>query len=786
MKRILLFLFFAFSVICSLLATETDRWSLHLTYHKAEQILGVEKTLYVLYEGNLLAYDTEDQSVRTFDKLNGLSDKGVARFGRSATENCLVLLYNDRNVDLLYDNGDVVNIPQIKNNAEEDIVTRQMNVCGDWAAISTEEGVILLNLPRAEIKGYYRLGEAVNDAFIIGNTLYAGVKGAVIKGNINDNLYDRSQWKTVTEFGINRFVPFGNGAYMLVASDASDVPGLCYLEAGSASGENGNVTAESWTSISPNRFESGSVNGSRIQFQSGPFVMTMSADTYAVAGDIVRLPASVSAIVYTQDGTYWSLTLDNQLQNWRYDAAEKIFTALETKVGGYGPAHDNAYKFRYAGERLLVAGGRMDNSGAVYAPTAMYYENGIWTNLQDTGFILNDGAPYRNVTDMVQDPSDPDHHYVSTTSGLVEFREGRFVAHFNYSNSPLESFLKSGATAFYVVADGLNFDSSGNLWMTNYGVEDAIKILKADGTWSKLSNTEYSNVPAPEKMMFDSKGRVWLTSLRNTSAYTSGIFGLDYRGTIDDTDDDRSYFRSEAVNEDGTECNLQYSNVITEDHDGQLWVGCHQGVFAITDPDDWFTGNFSIYQPKVPRNDGTNYADYLLNGVDVRAIAVDGGNRKWIGTLGSGLYLVSPDGSEVLEHFTAEETPLLSNNIYTLAVHPRTGELMIGTEAGICSYRTDIVPPADRLEKSNIKVYPNPVRPGYAGKLVVTGLTEGAEVKIVTTGHQLVARGNAVGGTFTWDVRHMASGRRVAPGVYYVLIAKAGGGESVATKFVVV
>ena len=187
----------------------------------------------------------------------------------------------------------------------------------------------------------------------------------------------------------------------------------------------------------------------------------------------------------------------------------------------------------------------------------------------------------------------------------------------------------------------------------------------------------------------------------------------------------------------------------------------------------------------MPRNDGTNYADYLLTGVTVHAIAVDGGNRKWLGTIGGGLYLVSADGSEILEHFTTADSPLLSDNIFSLAINEETGELMIGTDAGLCSYRTGVSRAMPTLSKNQIKVYPNPVRPEFNGMVTISGLTDGADVKIVSAGSQLVASGTAVGGSFRWDVRD-ASGRRVGSGVYYVMITTADGSTAVAAKFVVI
>lgn len=154
--------------------------------------------------------------------------------------------------------------------------------------------------------------------------------------------------------------------------------------------------------------------------------------------------------------------------------------------------------------------------------------------------------------------------------------------------------------------------------------------------------------------------------------------------------------------------------------------------------------------------------------------------------MGSGVYLVNPDGSEVLAHYTEANSPLLSDEINSMAINEETGELFIASNAGICSFRTNVTSSHETLAESNVKIFPNPVRPEYSGNVTIAGLTEGAEVKILSTGSQLVARGNAVGGSFVWDVCQTTTGRRVAPGVYYVMVATHDGKKSVAGKIVVI
>ena len=173
---------------------------------------------------------------------------------------------------------------------------------------------------------------------------------------------------------------------------------------------------------------------------------------------------------------------------------------------------------------------------------------------------------------------------------------------------------------------------------------------------------------------------------------------------------------------------------------------------------------------KVPRNDGTNNADYLLTGVPVSAIAVDAANRKWIGTTGNGLYLISEDNIETISHFTTENSPLVSDNILSLAVNNSTGEVMIGTDRGLMGFMGEKTAEPNKISDDDLKIYPNPVRPDYYGDVTIEGLPYGAEVKITTTGGQVVTSGKSSNGEFKWDVRD-AYGNDVGSGVYFVLVS---------------
>ena len=763
-------------------AADNDLWKLYLSYNSAEQVVATGTQLYALFGGNLLSYDTEDTSTQTYEKISGLSDKDIDYMGYSTTQKCLVLLYANNNIDLLYDDGRIVNYPSIKNFSDYTVTTTSMTVNGDWAAIGTTEGVILFDVGQCKIKNSFRWGVSVNAAARVGDNLYVSTADSIYKGALGDNLYNFSSLHALCQASAYGFVPFGNAGLYLLLMYQSARPqyyGIYYVADAAADG-----TPE-LLRVSSLVVNAGSATSTGAQFTGSSNVLLTTAD--APATEAARYPTGLHgySIARTSDGDIWLATGDNWLKNYRIDASAGTMTETSVRVGGFGPAEDLCENLHMEGERLLVAGG---SNNVTNPPVAMMYENGEWLNLPTEGIELNNVTSCGPVSDIFQDPDDAEHHFVSTRSGLLEYRNREFVKHYDPSNSTItfvneSAILNSPDRYNYVLAYGMAMDAQRNLFVLNGWVDDILTYMKPDGTWGRIPLDRMSMMTLPEKLLFDSAGRLWITSARSTS-YSSGLACLDYGGTVDDTSDDELVFRNSLQNQDGTSCSIENVYDIRLDRSGDLWIGCNNGVYYV-DPDEWFGSSPVLYQPKVPRNDGTNLADYLLSTSAVTAIAVDGGNRKWLGTSGGGLYLVSADGTEVLQQFRADDSPLLSDNIESLAIDETTGELMIGTDVGLCSYHTGVTPAREELSDDALKVYPNPVRPDYTGRVTISGLTEGAEVKITSTGGQLVYRGTAVGGSLLWDACN-AYGKRVAPGVYYIYAAKADGSKGASAKVVVI
>lgn len=778
LKRLYIALAFVFaSVALNGTAASLNQWTYYLAYQNATQVVPAGQTIYTLFDGNLLSYDKETQEVHLFSRTDGLTGQKISHLAFSSQAKALFIVYNDLGIDILHNDGSVTSLQQLKENYSGISTVNDLTITANTAVLAMNDGVIMANISKGDFISYYKINHSVKSAIIKDNVCYAATPEGIYAGKMSDNISDPSQWKLSAAINAENFTPFGSAVYFNVTE-------------GSEKGFWRFVVDSDGNGITPMKiadpvFPQLTANEQTLLAKSGSWVFVYDVSQPFGAQYALEAPQNCNSLAIETNGTIWSASGFDGLR--AYQLKDQAWADQGISIGHYGPRRDLCYYLRFVGNRLLVGGGRLDPADELhYDGTVMTFENNRWHSFQEDGISAATGLPYRDITSVAQDPADSSHIFATAAgTGLYEFKSGKFVKNYSISNSPLRSAASDGNTN-YVRADGLNYDADGNLWMINNEVDSVICVLRANGQWAHIYVSALAQQPTMEKTLFDRNGRFWVTSRRSARGITAGLACFDYGGTFNSTRDDVTTFRSSVYNQDGSIIDLsQGVYAICEDRNGALWIGTATGLYVIDNPDEWSSSSFRITQVKVPRNDGTNYADYLLDGVAINDIAVDGANRKWIATLSNGLYLVSADGTEILHHFLASDSPLLSDVVYSVAVNPTTGEVFIGTDAGLCSFQSDATEPAGSLNKSNVKVYPNPVRPEYRGNVTITGLTENADVKITTTGGQVVTGGTSHGGMFTWNVRNM-EGARVATGVYFVMCATENGSQGIVAKVVVI
>jgi ligand-binding sensor domain-containing protein len=316
-------------------------------------------------------------------------------------------------------------------------------------------------------------------------------------------------------------------------------------------------------------------------------------------------------------------------------------------------------------------------------------------------------------------------------------------------------------------------DKSKNLWLTQTGVPGNIKVLKSDGSW--IVNPLTINAPIIGDIINTTIGQKWIILPRGY-----GLFIYDDNKTPENFDDDRS---RKMLVQDSENQVISFVYSIAEDLDGNIWVGTDQGPVIYFTPEKVFDSDLKASRIKIPRNDGTNLADYMLKTETITSIAVDGANRKWLGTANSGVYLLSADGTTQIKNFNEQNSPLLSNSITTLAVDNKTGDVWFGTSKGIQSFRGNATTGEEKFKK--VYTFPNPVRENFNGNVTITGLIRDTQIRITDISGNLVYETVSDGGQATWNLKTY-NGRRVATGVYLVFCASKDGSQSYVTKMLVI
>lgn len=763
MKKIIFSLLYFLITSVTSAQMAIGEWQAHLAYNNVTQTAPAGNLIYAVSDGALFSYNTEDQSISLFNKVNLLSDTGISYIKYSSIHNTLIIVYKNSNIDLLT-NESIYNIPDFMNKTmSQDKTLNSINIVGDYAYFSTNFGILILNLKKKEISNTYVLNKKVYSSVVKDNVIYAATADGLYSGKLTDNLLDANNWVLSNAIAFNQLVIFEN---KIIGNQPNN--GIYSFDNNSLELTNIISGNFSYMEVFDNKLIAGNGNSIAI-FDHYNSVKYMDLDD------------NFNHLSYTKSNDlYWGSNGDKGLNGYKLNnnKLEKTVSSIIPE----SPKRNLPYYMTFTNNRLLICGGGMDYDRLNNPGTIMMMENNKWYNFQEEGIKEVTGLDYKDITSVIQDPNNPEHHFASSGGeGVYEFMDRKFVKLYSINNSTLQTiFPKESYKLNYVRTNGLQYDKNHNLWVLNSYIDSVINVLKDDGKWISFYHPELVGKPTFERIIFDKRGWAWITSMR----YEPGVFCFNTNGTLEDTSDDKTKFIGSFINQNGTNLGRLKILSIVEDKDGAIWIGTEKGPIVIYNPTNFFDDDFYCTQIKVPRNDGTNLADFLLSNERINAICIDGGNRKWIGTESNGIFLLSKDGLETIHHFTTENSPLLSNKIQSLALNPKTGELFIGTDQGLISYMSDATE-GDNTFSETAHAFPNPVKPDYTGLITITGLIRDSNVKITDINGNLIFAGNSVGGQFTWNGRN-SKGKKVASGIYLVLAAEAEGKEGIATKILII
>lgn len=739
-------------------------WKDHLSYSSSLSLAAGDGKVFSSAGASILVYDLPSRSVSSVSRATGLNETLVSSLAWCDEEETLIIVYRNTSVDLLR-KSIVTNIPDIRNKYIPGLKEIYgITVTGRRAMLSGSFGIVVLDVRGRFIADTWRPGSdgeinAVSETVILGDRIYAATATGVFSAPLSRpglsyfGNWERLEGLPVPGSSFNGIAAAGTALFISKPGSAVSADSLFRIIPGetativqttpggsirSVGAAGSNVSVAMTTAL---RIYSG--QGILLREISSYGSNTVNPLTATVTGETLWIADASAGLVSTDDyATYVSHTLP-------------------------GPYTNNVADIHFAGNNFFVTGGTVDNAwGNVYRPLQVFTGSGDrWRST-----ILYRPED-RDAMRVISDPEDADHYFVSSWgNGLYEFEEGEMVMNYNQDNSPLSSIIPGEN---YTRICGLAYDRYGNLWMTQSGVPGTLKALTPDRSW--ISTSLNLNVPVAGDMVIDRNGYIWVILPRGY-----GVLVYDPAGTPATLTDDR-YVRLQVTDTEGHVMNNLFS--ITADRDGSIWLGTDMGPVVYYNPGKVFTGELKATRIKIPRNDGSGLADYLLGTETVTTICIDGANRKWLGTMSSGAWLMSDDGKEELIHFNSSNSPLLSDNIVRINVNPVTGEVWFGTSEGIISFRGDAT--AGKEDFSSVYVFPNPVREDFEGVVTVTGLVENSVVKITDVSGNLVYETTSTGGQATWNLRNYRS-ERVATGVYLVFCSNEDGSLAKVTKMLVI
>jgi ligand-binding sensor domain-containing protein len=697
------------------------QWREHYN-NKSVQHVAIGNTLYGATTNQVFSIGAKN-SIQFLGKSNGLHEIEIASIAWDPTQSQLMIAYKNSNIDIVKGNEifSVSDIYLSKIYANKKI--NSIQILGPWALVSTHFGIVVVDLIKHEIKDTWfannnRQATITYQTISTADSLYALTEEGLFSIALKNNYITSSQWKKINGY---------TGLKKL-----STYNNIIYAIGGKNIYQLPKTDPIYQTSIN-------TINNAYAH-KEGLYIIQSDG----VNGSLLNLNTNntVTSIV---DKTYLSMPMElaiDQNSIWIADSLNGLIVKnTETKSIPLGGPSEKITGTSFVNSNYLLA-----PFGAKYGGFSTYTDAG-WKNYNK----LN-GIDLPVLTAACIDPIDNSWWFTSAASFLQ----------YNLTANSIETISPSSVPGNFTQ---IQFSTDGIFW----GLQDGQGLIqKQDNKWT--------NIPLPnnylknglKKMVVNRQGQAWIPGPANQGLYV--YQSNKYFGTA-------SWKQLITAKSSG---NLPSNTVLSValDNIGSIWVGTDNGI-GIFSCGDISKEICDAYLPTIKNANG--FVGLLLQRESVNCITVDGANRKWVGTE-NGAWLLSADGSSIIEHFTKNNSPLPNDTILQIIIEPKYGEVFFNTANEMVSYR-GFATEGNALY-SDIKIFPNPVPPNHNGPIAIRGLVENALVKITDINGSLVFETRALGGQAIWNGKSL-TGNKVATGIYLVFARDDIGNEKAVGKIVI-
>lgn len=730
------------------------KWRMHISPYQALDVVNRNSTVYTALSKGLLEYEKEsgEQTLRT--AADYLSDISPTALGYDVNTETLLIGYDNGNLDFLQ-NERITNLPAILQSNITGIKTINRIVCkGDNAYLATGFGIVVINLKKREVRDTYNptpSEEGIVDITFLNDSIYALTRRGLYVGSENNNfLADPSQWSQISS--------------VLDYSLSGEYNGIKAYQNSLVLSYNDQVfNADTLFKSVGNEWEvlMDEVQLKRLNVSSNKLLVSSQDGLVVFGADFIEdftifqynngeLPNPNNAIYY--EGDYYIADGSSGLVK-----AQNAF--LSSHIVFEGPLHNLAFRADWEKDKLAIAAGGIDGTSPAFNTEGGYTrQDESWTSVNRNNQPILQG---KNVWDFISvsvNPSNTEEVAFGTYSEvpLLIMTGGAITDTFGYSNSLITSLPPSGSSGISKITDVI-YDDNSNLWIANSESDRPLKVRDENGAWYDFDLGNQVKNKGTRKVVIDDNDVKWM------GVDGIGLVAFDHGENIDDASDDRYQVFTTSVNSG----DLPTSTVeaIAVDFDNNIWIGTPEGMRVLYNSSNIFDASPGEYNfQKLLIEFGEN-VEIVLGTTQITDIEIDGANRKWIATANSGVFLLEPDGLEVVHNFTSENSPLLNNFILDITIDHNNGEVYFLTNDGMISYRSDATQGDNNY--TNVTVFPNPVRPDYFGPVTIQGIAYNSDVKITDIAGNLVYQTISNGGTATWNGQTL-QGERVQTGVYLI------------------
>lgn len=775
-------------------------WTVYSLFSSTvDKVIDTPSKVFYLSAGSLYSYDKDGNETYFYTIKNKLNDTQVSDIYYNYTNKYLMVIYSSCNIDLIYDNGKVVNMSDIDDAVlTTEKIINDVKFADNRIYVATNFGLVIFDDKKHEVVESGIYGQSVDYIEVVQNNIVICTKYNIMYSPISMRHNTLDKFTFMFGLSCGEIRNLGNKVFF-GAYDSS------------VGGKTARVYTLDFEKQEYTRSDLSFVDYENLQeCKNGNFYTYTSTNYYELNsdGEIVTTLALPSA-VQSQALSLWEGTKSVWVGGSDGIANMDISSSTTTVLQDYfKPNALNCIEVAFItssqdGKRLYFSNLGCSqnrtiahsNDGMGIRQTASMLENGGFTDIS-----LIDPSKYKTtfsptITDriispakVVESPFDPSITIqTSFHEGVYVVKDRKQLAYYQQSNMDLQ--FPWGAR----ICD-LGFDKDNNLLVAAQSTSTSYPILvllPAEKYKTNPENVKKSDWIRYKINVSSGKDLFLLLCQHSNMIFIPDTYGTlyayDHNGTPLDTSDDTmmKWSTSDLVDQDGKTLSFVYYSSIAEDNDGRVWIGTDQGLFEITNPKDALNTSMRVKRLKVPRNDGTNLADYLLSTDIINGIAVDASNRKWIATENSGVYLVSADGDEILENFTASNSYLPTNAVASVFCDKLSNTVYFGTAQGLVSYSGTAMAASE--DYSDVYAYPNPVKPDYTGWITIKGLMDNSLVKITDAMGNLVYETKSEGGMVVWDGCN-STGSRVSTGVYYVFASQneSGTTSGAVTKILVV